>query len=168
MVVTANNYDAGPCALRFPRGNGYGVEIPENPIAIDVGKGRVVREGKGIAILSYGTRLQECLEAAEILKDKNINITVADARFAKPLDNELIIELADNHDALITIEEGSIGGFGSFVLEFLSAEGSLDNGLKVRTMHLPDIFQDQDNPDKQYAQAGLDADAIVEKVLELI
>jgi len=167
MVVTANDYDAGPCALRFPRGNGYGVDIPENPTAIEVGKGRVVREGKDVAILSYGTRLQECLTAADMLKDKNINITVADARFAKPLDNELITQLATQHSALITIEEGSIGGFGSFVLEFLSAEGLLDNDLKVRTMHLPDIFQDQDAPDKQYAQAGLDANAIVEKILSL-
>ena len=167
MVVTANDYDAGPCALRFPRGNGYGVDIPENPTAIEVCKGRVVREGKDVAILSYGTRLQECLTAADMLKDKNINITVADARFAKPLDNELITQLATQHSALITIEEGSIGGFGSFVLEFLSAEGLLDNDLKVRTMHLPDIFQDQDAPDKQYAQAGLDANAIVEKILSL-
>ncbi len=188
MVVTANHYDTGPCALRFPRGNGYGVEIPENPKAIEVGKGRIVyssvilsdSEGSpldsssqppqngNIAILSYGTRLQECLEAADMLKEKNINITVADARFAKPLDENLIRDLVANHDALITIEEGSIGGFGSFVLEFLSAEGLLDNGLKIRTMHLPDIFQDQDKPDKQYAQSGLDAKAIVEKIIDLI
>lgn len=167
MVVTANNYDSGPCALRFPRGNGYGEDIPENPTAITVGKGRIVREGESIAILSYGTRLKECLEAADILKDKNINLTVADARFAKPLDKDLIRDLATNHDALVTIEEGSVGGFGSFVLEFLSAEGLLDDGLKIRTMHLPDTFQDQDNPDKQYKQAGLDSKSIVEKVLSL-
>jgi 1-deoxy-D-xylulose-5-phosphate synthase len=167
MVTTAANYTQGPCALRFPRGNGYGVEIDTNAPAIEVGKGRIVREGQDIVILSFGGRLQECLEAADILKTRNINLTIADARFAKPLDGDLIRNLAQNHDALITIEEGSIGGFGSFVLEFLSHDGLLDSDLKVRTMHLPDIYQDQDKPDLQYKQAGLDAAAIVEKVIQL-
>ena len=193
MVVTAAAYNDGPCAFRFPRGNGYGVEIPENPEPLEIGKGRVVYNTchsdrttgewrnlhrsldfarddiKGdVCLLSYGTRLQECLEAADMLAQKNISVTVADARFAKPLDENLIRNLAQNHKALITIEEGSIGGFGSFVLEFLARDGLLDNGLKVRTMHLPDIYQDQDKPEKQYAQAGLDAKAIVERVAALI
>jgi 1-deoxy-D-xylulose-5-phosphate synthase len=167
MTATAASYNDGPIAFRFPRGNGYGVDIPEQPQPLKIGKGRVVYEGKDITILSYGGRLQECLEAAEILKKKNINLTVADMRFAKPLDEDLIRSLVSTHSTLITIEEGSIGGFGSFVLEFLSRDGLLDNGLKVRTMHLPDIFQDQDKPDKQYEQAKLDAKAIVEKVLSL-
>ena len=167
MISTAVAYDDGPCALRFPRGNGFGVEIPTNATPLEIGKGRIVRQGSGIAILSFGARLNECLEAATILETKGVSITVADARFAKPLDDNLIRDLANNHDALITIEEGSIGGFGSFVLEFLSKDGLLDRGLKVRTMHLPDIFQDQDKPDLQYAEAKLDAKSIVEKVLKL-
>ena len=192
MVVTAANYNDGPIAFRFPRGNGYGVEIPANPQALEIGKGRVVYSSRhsdraagvwrnlsrsldfaqddikgDVAILSYGARLQECIDAAEILKSKNINITIADMRFAKPLNEDLIRELATTHSAIITIEEGSIGGFGSFVLEFMAADGLLDNVLKVRTMHLPDVFQDQDNPDKQYAQAGLDANAIVMKIIQL-
>ena len=169
MTATAAAYNDGPCALRFPRGNGFGIEIPKNPTALAIGKGRVVREGDDVAILSFGARLHECLEAADLLSDKNISVTVADSRFAKPLDKDLIRDLVKNHKALITIEEGSIGGFGSFVLEFLSREGLLDNGqCKVRTMHLPDIFQDQDKPEKQYAQAGLDAKAIVKKVTGLV
>ena len=168
MVTTAAHYNDGPIAFRFPRGNGYGVDIPDTPEALEIGKGRIIREGKNIAILSYGGRLQECLEAATQLEGKDISVTVADARFAKPLDETLIKTLSENHNALITIEEGSIGGFGSFVLEYLSREGLLDNGLKIRTMHLPDIYQDQDKPEKQYAQARLDANAIVEKVLSLL
>ncbi len=167
MVVTAANYNDGPCAFRFPRGNGYGVEIPKNPEPLEIGKGRIVQEGSDIAVISYGGRLQECIEASEILKQRGISITISDARFAKPLDEDLIRNLAKNHSALITIEEGSIGGFGSFVLEFLSRDGLLDNGLKVRTMHLPDIFQDHDKPAKQYEQAGLDAKAIVELSMKL-
>ncbi len=189
MTVTAANYNDGPIAFRFPRGNGYGVDIPETLEALDIGKGRVVYESssfgltkgssedkeqdplvkpKGdICLLSYGARLQECLDAAKILETKDILVTIADARFAKPLDEELIRDLAKNHKTLITIEEGSIGGFGSFVLEFLSRDGLLDKGLKIRTMHLPDIFQDQDKPEKQYEQAKLDAKAIVEKVLSV-
>jgi 1-deoxy-D-xylulose-5-phosphate synthase len=167
MVSTAVAYNDGPCALRFPRGNGFGVEIPTDAAPLEIGKGRIMREGSDIAIISFGTRLNECLEAATILESKGVDLTVADARFAKPLDENLIRDLANNHKILITIEEGSIGGFGSFVLEFLSRDGLLDDGLKVRTMHLPDIFQDQDKPELQYKQAGLDAQSIVKKVLEL-
>ena len=167
MVTTAATYSEGPCALRFPRGNGFGSSIPKNPKALEIGKGKIVREGQDVAILSYGTRLQECLEAAEFLSKKNVSVTVADARFAKPLDENLIRNLAKNHRAVVTIEEGSIGGFGSFVLEFLSKDGLLDNGLKIRTMHLPDYFQDHDKPSTQYAEANLDTKAIVEKVLSL-
>ncbi|PCI00121.1 MAG: hypothetical protein COB76_04160 [Alphaproteobacteria bacterium] len=167
MVTTAVNYDDGPCAFRFPRGNGFGSAINADAPALEIGKGRIVRKGADIAILSYGGRLHECLEAADILKEKNINLTVADARFAKPLDENLIRDLAQNHKTLITIEEGSVGGFGSFVLEFLSRDALLDGDLKIRTMHLPDIFQDHDAPEKQYEQAGLDAKAIVQKVLKL-
>ena len=167
MVSTAVHYNDGPCGLRFPRGNGFGVEIPTNAAPLEIGKGRIVRKGDDVAILSFGARLNECLEAANILEANGINLTVADARFAKPLDETLIRDLANNHKSLITIEEGSIGGFGSFVLEFLSRDGLLDRGLKVRTMHLPDIFQDQNKPDLQYAEAGLDAKSIVKKILEL-
>ena len=167
MVSTAVHYNDGPCGLRFPRGNGFGVDIPTKAAPLEIGKGRIARKGDDIAILSFGARLNECLEAANILEANGINLTVADARFAKPLDESLIRDLVNNHKALITIEEGSIGGFGSFVLEFLSRDGLLDRGLKVRTMHLPDIFQDQNKPDLQYAEAGLDAKSIVKKVLEL-
>lgn len=169
MVATAAAYNDGPCAFRYPRGNGFGIEIPANPEPLEIGKGRIVRQGKDVAILSYGCRLQECLEAATLLESKGIQLTVADARFAKPLDEDLVRNLSTTHKALITIEEGSIGGFGSFVLEFLSREGLMDNGdLKVRTMHLPDVFQDQDKPEKQYESAKLDTAAIVEKVQSLI
>lgn len=167
MVATAAAYNDGPCAFRFPRGNGFGVETDTDAAPLDIGKGRIMRTGSDFAILSYGTRLYECLEAADILATKGIDVTVADARFAKPLDEGLIRDLAQNHKGLITIEEGSIGGFGSFVLEFLSRDGLLDQGLKIRTMHLPDIFQDQDKPEKQYAEAGLAAQSIVKRVLEL-
>lgn len=168
MVATAAAYNDGPCAFRYPRGNGFGIEIPENPQPLPVGKGRIMVEGGDIAILSYGCRLQECIEAAEQLAAQGIKLTVADARFAKPLDEDLIRNLANNHKALITIEEGSIGGFGSYVLEFLSRDGLLDNSLKIRTMHLPDIYQDQDAPEKQYADALLDTQAIIAKVKSLI
>lgn len=156
MIATAAAHDSGPIALRYPRGEGVGLELPETAQPIEIGKGRIVREGKGdVAILSYGTRLQEALKAAE-----KIDATVADARFAKPLDEALVRDLAKNHKTLITIEEGSIGGFGSFILEFL-ANNDLMNDLKVRTMHLPDTFQDQDTPDKQYEEAGLTAEDIL-------
>jgi len=168
MVATAAAYNDGPIALRYPRGDGIGVELPSRGTPFPIGKGRIVREGSDIAILSYGTRLAEALAAAEMLEKKNIAATVADARFAKPLDEALIKQLAANHSALITIEEGSAGGFGSYVLEFLSREGLLDTGkLKVRTMHLPDRFQDQDKPDQQYDEASLTARHIVDTIIRL-
>ncbi len=163
MTATAAAYDDGPIAFRFPRGSGTGVDMPDTPHVLEIGKGRIIRQGKDIAILSYGARLQECLKAASALEQNGINLTVADARFAKPLDENLIRTLAQNHDALITIEEGAIGGFGSFVLEFMAGE-DLTQNCRVRTMHLPDIFQDQDTPDQQYADAGLDAAGIVNVV----
>ena len=164
MVATAAAYDDGPCALRYPRGEGTGVEIPEEGQVLEIGKGRIIQEGTDVALLSYGTRLEECKMAAELLAQDNISVTIADARFAKPLDEDLIRDLANNHKTLITIEEGSIGGFGSYVLEFLARDGLLDGGnLKVRTMHLPDLFQDQDSPNLQYEQAQLTAKDIVKK-----
>lgn len=169
MVATACAYDDGPIALRYPRGEGTGVDIPEEAKAIPIGKGRIIQNGQKIALLSFGTRLEECKRAALILKEKlDIEITIADARFAKPLDEELITNLARSHNAIITIEEGSRGGFGAFVLEFLSQNGLLDKGLKVRTMTLPDIFQDQDTPEAQYEQAGLDAKSIATLASSLI
>lgn len=164
MVATAACIDDRPSAFRFPRGEGVGVEMPETPEPLEIGKGRIVREGSSIALLSLGTRLSECLNAADRLAAQGLPATVADARFAKPLDHDLITQLARNHEVLITIEEGSVGGFGSHVLKYLSDEGLLEGGLKVRSMVLPDIFIDQDKPDVMYAQAGLDADGIVKTV----
>jgi 1-deoxy-D-xylulose-5-phosphate synthase len=164
MVATAVSIDDRPSAFRFPRGEGVGVEMPENPEPLEIGKGRIVREGSSIALLSLGARLSECLDAADQLAAQGLPATVADARFAKPLDHDLISRLAADHDVLITIEEGSVGGFGSHVLKFLSDEGLLEGRLKVRTMVLPDIFIDQNKPDEMYAQAGLDADGIVKTV----
>ncbi len=157
MVATAASYDNGPIALRYPRGEGTGAELPAQPEILEIGKGRIVREGNDVAILSYGTRLEESLKAADMLAKKGISTTVADARFAKPLDQDLIRDLAKNHKALITIEEGSCGGFGAFTLEFMAKEGLLDGNIKVRTMTLPDHYQNQDSPDKQYEEAGLTA-----------
>lgn len=169
MVATAVAYDQGPCAFRYPRGEGIGVEIPEMAEPLEIGKGRIVREGSDVALLSYGTRLQECLIVAELLEKQGIAVSVADARFAKPLDKALITELAQSHKAIVTIEEGSRGGFGSFVSEFLLQQGLLDQGnLKFRMMHLPDIFQDQNKPELQYAEAGLDADHITKLVRSLV
>jgi 1-deoxy-D-xylulose-5-phosphate synthase len=168
MVATSAAYDEGPIAFRYPRGEGVGIEMPKEGSILPVGKGRIVREGNDIAILSYGTRLAESLLAADMLAEKNITTTVADARFAKPLDEELIRQLANNHRVLITLEEGSIGGFGSYVLHALSRMGALDSGkLKVRTLHLPDIFQDHDTPDKQYDEANLTAKHIVQTILSV-
>ncbi len=164
MVATAVSIDDRPSAFRFPRGEGVGVEMPENPEPLEIGKGRIVREGSSIALLSFGARLSECLNAADQLAAQGLPATVADARFAKPLDHDLISRLAADHEVLITIEEGSVGGFGSHVLKFLSDEGLLEGRLKVRTMVLPDIFIDQNKPDEMYAQAGLDADGIVKTV----
>ena len=164
MVATAAAIDDGPSAFRFPRGEGVGIEMPENPEPLEIGKGRILREGSTIALLSLGTRLEDSLNAADQLAAQGLPATVADARFAKPLDHDLITKLAREHEVLITIEEGSVGGFGSHVLKFLSDEGLLEGGLKVRTMVLPDIFIDQDKPEAMYAQAGLDADGIVRTV----
>ncbi|WP_158915104.1 1-deoxy-D-xylulose-5-phosphate synthase [Caulobacter sp. S45] len=168
MVATAVAIDDRPSAFRYPRGDGVGVEIPEFATPLEIGKGRIVREGTALAILSFGTRLQESLLAAEQLAARGLSTTVADARFAKPLDEEMILRLAREHEALITIEEGAMGGFGAFVLQFLASRGVLDRGLKVRTMTLPDHFQDQDKPEVMYAEAQLDAEAIVNVALQTL
>ena len=165
MVATAAAFNEGPIAFRFPRGDGVGVERPVKGEILPIGRGRVVKEGTQVALLSLGTRLAVCLEAAERLTDLGISATVVDARFAKPLDEELILRLARSHEALVTVEEGSVGGFGSLVLQLLSDKGALDRGLKVRSMVLPDIYIDQDSQARQLAQAGLDGDAICAKVL---
>lgn len=167
MIATAADYNDGPIAFRYPRGEGFGVEIPEAAEPLEIGKGRIVRQGTDVAILSYGGRLHEALKAADTLAEQGITATVADARFAKPLDEELIRKLAAGHKALITIEEGSRGGFGAFVLEFL-ANNDLLGELKLRTLTLPDIFQDQDAPEKQYAEAGLTAQGIVKTITTII
>jgi 1-deoxy-D-xylulose-5-phosphate synthase len=165
MVATAASHDSGPIALRYPRGEGVGVDLPKQGEVLPIGKGRVVREGSRIAILSLGTRLGEALKAAEELAARGLSTTVADARFAKPLDRELILKLAATHKLLITIEEGAAGGFGAHVLTLLSDAGALEHGLKVRTMTLPDKFQDHDKPERMYAAAGLDAKGIVAKAI---
>ena len=164
-VSTAVAIDDRPSAFRYPRGNGTGVAIPDLAEPWEIGRGRVVREGNAVAILSFGTRLGESLRAADMLAARGLSATVADARFAKPLDIDLILRLAREHEALITVEEGSIGGFGAFVLQALAEHGGLDRGVKVRTLVLPDIFQDQDKPEQMYADAGLDADGIVRAAL---
>jgi 1-deoxy-D-xylulose-5-phosphate synthase len=168
MIATAAAYDAGPIAFRYPRGEGVGVELPERGQPLAIGRGRIVREGTRIAILSLGTRLGEALKAAEDLATRGLSTTVADARFAKPLDRELILKLAESHELLITIEEGAIGGFGAHVLSLLAEAGALDRGLKVRAMTLPDQFQDHDKPERQYALAGLDAKGIVAMALNAL
>jgi 1-deoxy-D-xylulose-5-phosphate synthase len=168
MVATAVEYNDGPIAFRYPRGEATGIDIPPKPEILEIGKGRVLREGSQIALLSYGTRLNEALGAAKELEALGLSTTVADARFAKPLDKKLILQLADEHEVLITIEEGSIGGFGSFVLHELAKEGRLDEGLKIRSMHLPDEFIDHDTPDKMYEKAKLDSKAIVRTVFETL
>ncbi|MEN3951537.1 1-deoxy-D-xylulose-5-phosphate synthase [Iodidimonas sp. SYSU 1G8] len=165
MVATAAAIDDRPSSFRYPRGEGVGVEMPERGIPLEIGKGRVMREGTSIALLSFGTRLQECLLAADMLGARGFSTTVADARFAKPLDHDLIRRLAKEHEVLLTIEEGAIGGFGSHVMQFLAEDGRLDRGLKVRSLFLPDIFIDQDKPEVMYAVAGLNAQQIVEKAL---
>jgi len=168
MVATAVAIDDRPSALRYPRGEGRGVALPEEGKPLEIGKGRIVREGTKVAILSYGTRLGECLKAADELAAQGLSTTVADARFAKPLDIDLILRLAREHEVLLTIEEGSIGGFGSFTLQALAEHGVLDRGLKVRSMVLPDLFIDQDSPNAMYAQAHLDAKGIVAKAFEAL
>jgi 1-deoxy-D-xylulose-5-phosphate synthase len=171
MTHTAACHDSGPIAFRYPRGNGTGVALPAVPERLEIGKGRIVRgsdkPGK-VAILSLGTRLAEALKAADQLDAKGLAATVADMRFAKPLDEALIRKLLTTHEVAVTIEEGSIGGLGAHVLTLASDTGLVDAGLKIRTMRLPDIFQDQDKPEKQYAEAGLDADAIVDTVLKAL
>ncbi|MEE2690956.1 MAG: 1-deoxy-D-xylulose-5-phosphate synthase [Pseudomonadota bacterium] len=169
MTATAAAYDDGPIAWRYPRGEGVGIDLPERGRVLEIGKGRIVREGTKVAILSYGTRLQEALKAADSLENLGLSTTVADARFAKPLDHELIRQLVRHHEVLVTIEEGSVGGFGAFVLHYLSDEGMLDNGLlKVRAMVLPDIYQDHDKPEKMYDVARLNAPHIVETVMRAL
>ena len=165
MVHTAACHDSGPIAVRYPRGEGVGVPLPETPERLEIGKGRIVREGKKVAILSLGTRLAEALKAADELDSRGLSTTVADLRFAKPLDDALIRRLCATHEVVITIEEGAIGGLGAQVLTLASDEGLLDTGLKIRTMRLPDTFQEHDSPAKQYAEAGLDAAGIVKTVL---
>ncbi|MDM7931739.1 1-deoxy-D-xylulose-5-phosphate synthase [Tabrizicola sp.] len=168
MVATAVAHDDGPIAFRFPRGDGVGVEMPLRGVPLEIGRGRVVREGGRVAILSFGTRLAEVLKAAEALTGRGVAVTVADARFAKPLDHDLILQLAAHHEALITVEEGAVGGFGSHVAQALSDAGVFDRGLKYRSMVLPDTFIDQASPEAMYRVAGMDAGHIEAKVLEVL
>ncbi|MDP2260888.1 MAG: 1-deoxy-D-xylulose-5-phosphate synthase [Caulobacter sp.] len=168
MVATAAAIDDRPSAFRYPRGEGLGLEMPAVNEPLEIGKGRIVREGTSVAIISFGTRLGESLKAADLLAARGLSATVADARFAKPLDIDLILRLAREHEAIVTVEEGAMGGFGAFVLQALAEHGALDRGLKIRTLVLPDVFQDQDKPDVMYAQAGLDADGIVAGALSAL
>ena len=168
MVATQAAYNDGPIALRYPRGEGIGLPMPEQGTPLEIGKGRIVREGHKIALLSYGTRLAECLKAADELAAHGLSTTVADARFAKPLDIDLVLRLAREHEVLITIEEGAVGGFGSYVLQALAEHSALDRGLRVRSMVLPDCYIDQDSPGAMYAKAGLDAKGIVAKAFEAL
>src|SRR5579864_2582611 len=165
MISTAVAIDDRPSAFRYPRGDGVGVTIPEFAEPLEIGKGRIVREGNTVAILSYGTRLADSLKAADLLAARGYSATVADARFAKPLDLDLLLRLAREHEVLITVEEGAVGGFGAFVLQALAERGVLDRGLKIRTLTLPDIFQDHDKPSAMYVAAGLDADGILRAAL---
>ena len=168
MVATAAAHDDGPIAFRFPRGEGRGVDMPERGVPLEIGKGRIITQGARVALLSFGTRLEETEKAAEALRARGISPTVADARFAKPLDREMILDLAENHEALITIEEGAVGGFGSHVAQLLAEEGVFDNGLKYRSMVLPDIFIDQASPADMYAVAAMNAGDIESKVLSVL
>ena len=168
MINTSIDINDRPSAFRYPRGNGIGVELPSLNEKLVIGKARIIKEGKKVALLNFGTRLEECKKASEKLSLKGIDCTIVDARFAKPLDEKLIMEVATNHEVLITIEEGSVGGFGSHVMQMLSDRGVFDTGLKFRSMILPDIFIDQDTPDKMYEVAGLDSLSIVKKVEETL
>ena len=168
MIATAASIDDRPSAVRYPRGDGVGVDMPEAGAPLPIGKGRIVRHGSKVALLSLGTRLAECMKAAAELNAHGLSTTVADARFAKPIDIDLAMKLAHEHEVLITVEEGSVGGFGSHILQALSERGALDSGLKVRSMVLPDVFLDQDSPSAMYVTAGLDSAAIVAKVFEAI
>jgi 1-deoxy-D-xylulose-5-phosphate synthase len=168
MVATQVAINDRPSALRYPRGEGRGIEMPEVGIPLEIGKGRIVRQGKQVALLSFGTRLAECEKAADELAAHGLSATIADARFMKPLDEEMILKLAREHEILLTIEEGSIGGFGSHVMQMLADNGMLDGGLRMRSMVLPDVFLDHDSPAAMYARAGLDAKGIVAKVFETL
>ena len=168
MTATAAAHNSGPIAFRYPRGEGVGIEMPEAGVPLEIGKGRIIEKGTRIALLSLGTRLAECLKAAEELRHRGLSTTVADARFAKPIDRDLVRQLAADHEVLITVEEGSSGGFGALVLSLLAEDGALDAGLKIRTMVLPDVFLDHDKPEKLYARAGLDAAGIVAKAVDAL
>jgi 1-deoxy-D-xylulose-5-phosphate synthase len=168
MTHTAACHDSGPIAFRYPRGNGTGVALPDVPQRLEIGKGRIVRQGSKVAILSLGTRLAEALKAADALDARGLPTTVADLRFVKPLDDDLIRKLIATHEVVVTIEEGSIGGLGAHVLTMASDEGLTDTGLKIRTMRLPDVFQDHDSPDRQYDEAGLNAPHIIDTVLKAL
>jgi 1-deoxy-D-xylulose-5-phosphate synthase len=168
MVATAVSIDDRPSAFRFPRGEGVGIDLPEHGVPLEIGKGRMISKGSRVALLSFGTRLRECEKAAELLARKGITPTIADARFSKPLDENLIMELVANHEALITIEEGAVGGFGSHVMQFLSDAGVFDTGLKFRSMVLPDTFIDQNSPKTMYDVAGMNAPQIEAKVLDVL
>ncbi|WP_221791891.1 1-deoxy-D-xylulose-5-phosphate synthase [Aquisediminimonas sediminicola] len=168
MVHTCALYDAGPIAVRYPRGNGTGVALPDAPLQLEIGKGRIIRQGKKVAILSLGTRLEEALKAADALEARGLSTTVADLRFAKPLDVDLIRRLLTSHEVAVTVEEGSIGGLGAHVLTMASDEGLIDAGLKLRTLRLPDVFQDHESPHKQYEDAGLNANGIIDAVLKAL
>jgi 1-deoxy-D-xylulose-5-phosphate synthase len=168
MINTSVHINDRPSAFRYPRGNGVGIELPSIKETLVIGKGRVIKEGKKAVILNFGTRLDECKKASEKLTKKGIDCTIIDARFAKPLDEKLIMEVATNHEVLITIEEGSVGGFGSHVMQLLSDRGVFDRGLKVRSMILPDVFIDQDSPEKMYETAGLDSESIAKKIEETL
>jgi len=168
MVATAAAIDDRPSAVRYPRGEGLGVPMPDEGKPLEIGKGRIVQEGHKVALLSYGGRLGECLTASKELKALGLSATVADARFAKPLDVELLTRLVRDHEVLVTVEEGAIGGFGAYVLQTLAEHGLIERGLRVRCMVLPDQFIDQDSPNAMYAQARLDAKGIVAKVFEAL
>jgi len=167
-VHTMALHDSSPIAVRYPRGEGTGVPLPEQPLELKIGKGRIVREGKKVAILSLGTRLAEAEKAADQLDAMGLSTTVADLRFAKPLDSELIRRLLTTHEVAVTVEEAAVGGLGAHVLTLASDEGLVDAGLKIRTMRLPDRFQDQEKPEKQYDDAGLNAPHIVDTVLKAL
>jgi len=168
MVATCAAIDDGPSAVRYPRGDGVGVPLPERGVPLEIGRGRIMREGTKIALLSFGGRLAECMKAAQELGTYGLSTTVADARFAKPLDTDLINRLAREHEVIVTVEEGAIGGFGSHVLYHLAMSGMLDHGLKIRTMVLPDLFLDHDAPQSQYDQAGLNARHIAAMALSAL
>jgi 1-deoxy-D-xylulose-5-phosphate synthase len=168
MINTSTEINDRPCAFRYPRGAGIGSVLPSINEKIEIGKSRIIQEGKKLALINFGARLNESLKASENLKKKGVNITIVDARFAKPLDENLIWQLATTHEAIITIEEGSIGGFGSHVVDFLTKKGLMDSNLKFRSMKLPDIFIDQDKPDNMYKQANLDCISIEEQILDVL